>query len=110
MKTKIVTCIYNNLYGTKFGGRINREFHYMNSVKSILKMTDADFVLYTAEEEVENLTHHLGEYKNLTIKTYNLANHYWKDKFTQYKDFENAKTSDRCLEFTGLMPVYHILD
>jgi hypothetical protein len=98
MRTKIVTCIYSNLYGTKFGGRINRGYHYINSVRSMLKMTDADFVLYTAEEEVENLTNYLGEYENLTIKTYDLGNHYWKDKFEQYKDFEDAKTSDRCLE------------
>jgi hypothetical protein len=98
MKTKIVTCIYGKLHGTKFGGRINRGYHYINSVISMLKMTDADFTLYTSEEEFNEINGYLGKYENLTIKTYDLNNHYWKDKFEQYKDFDDAKKSDRCLE------------
>ena len=37
MKTKIVTAIYDNLFGSDLGGRINRGGHYRHSLKSLLK-------------------------------------------------------------------------
>ena len=55
MKTKIVTAIYDNLFGSDLGGRINRGGHYRHSLRSLLKMNDADFVCYTSEEEIEDL-------------------------------------------------------
>jgi hypothetical protein len=57
MKTKIITAIYDNLFGSDLGGRINRGGHYRYSLRSLLKMTDADFVCYTSEEEIEDLKH-----------------------------------------------------
>ena len=55
MKVKFITAIYSNLNGTKFGGRQSRGGHYRYSLLSLLKMTDADFLCYTNQEEFDDL-------------------------------------------------------
>ena len=55
MSVKFITCIYGDLYGTELGGRPSRFGHYMNSLLSLLKMTDADFVCYTSTREIDRL-------------------------------------------------------
>ena len=55
MKTKIVTSIYSDLHGSDLGGRPSRGGHYRYSLRTLLKMTDADFVCYTSKTELESL-------------------------------------------------------
>ena len=55
MKTKFITAIYSDLYGTELGGRSNRYHHYRWSLLSLLKMTDADFVCYTSDREYNDV-------------------------------------------------------
>ena len=55
MKIKIMTSIYSDLYGSDMGGRPGRKDHYRFSLLSLLKMTQADFVCYTSERELESL-------------------------------------------------------
>ena len=55
MSVKFITSIYSDLYGTEFGGRPNRGGHYRYSLLSLLKMTDADFLCYTSDREIESL-------------------------------------------------------
>lgn len=103
MKTKFITSIYSNLYGTKFGGRPSRNNHYKWSLLSLMKMTDADFVCYTSQEEIQNLYDFFHVQNNisssqLTFKVFDLENHNFKELFLEYKDYENAKKSDRCIE------------
>jgi hypothetical protein len=98
MKTKVVSAIYCKLHNTKFGGRPSRGYHYIHSLKSLLKMNEADFVVYTSEEEYDDVKGHLGEHANLTLKIFDLENHNWKELFDQYKDYEEAKRGDRCIE------------
>jgi hypothetical protein len=103
MKTKFVTAIYSDLYGTKFGGRIGRRDHYRWSLLSLLKMTDADFVCYTSENEYDSLIqffyneNNIDE-KKLRLKIFNLENNDVKDLILKWKDFNQTKTSDRCIE------------
>ena len=54
-KVKFITAIYTDLYGTEYGGRLSRGGHYRWSLLSLLKMTDADFLCYTSERELESL-------------------------------------------------------
>ena len=68
MKTKIVTAIYDNLFGSDLGGRINRGGHYRHSLRSLLKMNDADFVCYTSEEEIEDLKKFFYVDNNILMK------------------------------------------
>ena len=103
MKTKIVTAIYSDLYGTKFGGRIGRRDHYRWSLLSLLKMTDADFVCYTSENEYESLieffyNENKVDKEKLKFKIFNLENNNVKEVILKWKDFKSTKTSDRCIE------------
>jgi hypothetical protein len=103
MLVKFITAIYGNLHGTDFGGRPGRSGHYKWSLLSLLKMTDADFVCYTSEEEYDGLCdffyteNHINSNK-LKIVKFNLSEHYFSDLFKEYKDIEGAKRGDRCIE------------
>lgn len=103
MKTKIITAIYSDLYGTDLGGRPSRGGHYRYSLKTLLKMTNADFVCYTSNEEIESLRnffygeHNISEDK-LTIKSSDLRNFSLTTKINNIKNIEETKKSDRCVE------------
>lgn len=103
MKTKIVTAIYSNLHGTELGGRPSRGGHYRYSLRTLLKMTDADFVCYTSTDELESLKtffyseNHISENK-LTFKTFDLTNFILTEKINKLKNVEETKHSDRCVE------------
>ena len=102
-KVKFITCIFSNLYGTKWGGRPNRWGHYKWSLLSLLKMTDADFVCYTSAEEYGELYKFYYERHNISkdkfqIKVWNLEDTRYLEQIHSIKDFESAKRGDRCIE------------
>ena len=103
MKIKFITAIYSDLYGTEFGGRIGRKDHYRESLLSLLKMTNADFVCYTSERDYDYLKdfYHnkngIPENK-LQLVIYDISNTKFKDLINKYKDVEQTKKSDRCIE------------
>ena len=103
--TAIVTCFYTNLHGTKYGGRSDRENHYLHSLASLLKITNADFIIYCdpiQEPMLKEFFEPLAKSK-LTIYRYSLEDFYMKNLFEQYKDFEFASTiSQRCQEIQYL--------
>jgi hypothetical protein len=103
MSTKIVTSIYSDLHGTDLGGRASRGSHYRYSLKTILKMTDADFVCYTSENEIESLKDFFYVQNNipenkLIFKVFDLRNFSLTEKINKIKNVEEVKASDRCVE------------
>jgi hypothetical protein len=103
MSVKIITSIYSDLHGTDFGGRPNRGGHYRWSLLSLLKMSDADFICYTSQKELDDLenffyTENNVDRNKLKIVVYDLNNHYFLNLFKKYKNYENAKLGDRCIE------------
>jgi hypothetical protein len=103
MKTKIVTAIYDNLFGSDLGGRINRGGHYKYSLRSLLKMSDADFVCYTSEGEIDELKKFFYVDCNvspekLIIKTFDLRNFEFTEKINKIKNLVETQKSDRCVE------------
>lgn len=103
MKVKFVTCIYNNLYGSEYGGRPGRSVHYLYSLLNILNITDAKFVLYTAPHEYQEMVNFFHNHKNiskeqLTIKSFDLKESWYFDKIRSNKDLDKIKTIDRCYE------------
>jgi hypothetical protein len=103
MKVKILTCIYSDLSGTEMGGRHSRGGHYRFSLLSLLKMSDADFLCYTSDREFESLKKFFYEEnqispEKLEIKVFDLKQTKHEPLFQKYKDYESAKTGDRCLE------------
>lgn len=105
MKIKILTCIYSNLHMTKLGGRSNRDMHYRMSLLSLLKMSNADFICYTSEQEIKNLETFFYNQNNinknkLKLVVYDLEDHYFLELFKKHKDYDFClnRGSDHCLE------------
>ena len=102
-KVKFITAIYNDLFGTEFGGRINRFFHYRWSLVSLLRMTNADFICYTSEREKDELCDFFYNKNNISkeqlkIVEFDLNNKKGIEFIDEYKNIEDIKKSDRCLE------------
>jgi len=101
-KIKIVTCIYNNLHGTIFGGRTGRINHYLYSLISLLKMNNADFVVYTSAEEIEKLKDAVKEINNtdvnIVFKKFDLFSTKYFDKIHSHKNYQEVTKSDRSFE------------
>ncbi len=103
MSVKFITCIYGDLYGTELGGRPSRFGHYLNSLLSLLKMTDADFVCYTSTRELDKLKNFFYVENNISedklkFELSNLRTTRYESLLQKYKNYESAKTSDRCFE------------
>lgn len=103
MSVKFITSIYSDLYGTEFGGRINRGSHYRYSLLSLLKMTDADFLCYTSDRELESLfkffyDEHKISSEKLKFQVFDISQTKFNDLINQYKNVEETKKSDRCIE------------
>ena len=103
MKTKIITAIYSNLHGTELGGRNGRQGHYFWSLLSLLKMTDADFICYTSDDEYDKLVDFFYVENNINPEKikfvkFDLKQNEFSDLIGQYKDYEGTKTGDRCIE------------
>jgi GR25 family glycosyltransferase involved in LPS biosynthesis len=102
-KVKFITAIYSNLNGTELGGRPNRHGHYRWSLLSILKMSDADFICYTSNEEFNDLEKFFYDENNvdrkkLQIVKFDLQSNEFSEIIKKYKDVEGIKRGDRCIE------------
>ena len=103
MRVKFITCIYSDLYGTDLGGRHCRHHHYRFSLLSLLKMTNADFLCYTSDREIESLKsffyieNEVSETK-LTFEIFDLNNSKFNVLINSIKNIEETKKSDRCIE------------
>jgi len=102
-KIKFITSIYSDLHGTEYGGRPSRGGHYRWSLLSLLKMTDADFLCYTSDREIESLKEFFYIENNvsqdiLKFQVFDLSETKFKDLIKKYKNVDESKNSDRCLE------------
>jgi hypothetical protein len=103
MKIKFITAIYSKLAGSDLGGRDGRGGHYRYSLLSLLKMTDADFVCYTSEDEIYDLEMFYYHENNipkdkLKFVVFDLYETKFKDLINHTKDLESTRKSDRCIE------------
>jgi hypothetical protein len=98
-KNLLVTCVYNNLYNSSLGGRINRTSHYTKSLATITKMNQ-DIVVYTSEEDKNILLQNdtiksYDKIKFIIFDLYSDKNHnYYQSKKRELNQFN----SDRCYE------------
>lgn len=103
MNTLLITCIYNNLYGTEFGGRPSRSEHYRHSLLNILNLQPTKVVCFTSSEEINSLKSFFYDknsinFNLLEFKIFDLKNTKYYDLIHSKKDLEERKTSDRCYE------------
>ena len=102
-KIKFITAIYSNLHGTELGGRPNRGGHYRYSLLSLLKMSNANFICYTSEEELNGLEQFFYDQSNISkdklqFVIFNLNNNEFSELIHRHKDIESIKRGDRCIE------------
>jgi len=103
MKVKILTCIYSDLSLLNMGGRSHRKDHYRFSLLSLMKMSNADFLCYTSEREIEDLKnffyilHNVSEEK-LKFEVYDLTNSDYADVLNPLKELSDKFVSDRSYE------------
>ena len=101
MKTKIVSAVYFDLYGTDLGGRPGRNDHYLYSLNSIMGTNTAQFIIYTNDKNKvdEFFTQYypdkLSRYSSIEYDLYNTE---YKDKINQKKNLLETRKSDRCIE------------
>lgn len=103
MKTLVYTSIYTNLWGTEFGGRPSREYHYKASLFNILNIKPSKVICFTSKEELENLENYFYKEKKvdqnlLEFKIFNLKETKYFDKIRSKKNIEMMKQNDRCFE------------
>jgi len=103
MRVKFITSIYSDLFGTDLGGRHSRHGHYRFSLLSLLKMTNADFLCYTSDRELESLKtffyveNNISEDK-LKFEIFDLYNSKFSTLINSLKNIEETKKNDRCIE------------
>jgi hypothetical protein len=103
MSIKIITCIYSDLSGTEFGGRASRGGHYRWSLLSLLKITDADFLCYTSDRELESLKtffyidNNISEDK-LKFEVFDISQTKFSQLINEVKNVDDIKRGDRCVE------------
>jgi hypothetical protein len=59
-KITFVTCIYDDLFGTEFGGRVNPSRKYLYGIESALKM-NCPFVIFTWEKDIQRISEYYKE-------------------------------------------------
>jgi hypothetical protein len=98
-----MTSIYSDLYGSELGGRDGRKDHYRFSLLSLLKMSQADFICYTSDREINDLkeffyvTHNVSE-DRLKFILFDLKTNEYSELINSVKDIEGIKKSDRCYD------------
>jgi len=103
MRIKFITCLYSDLYGTDLGGRPSRHHHYRHSLLSLLKMTNADFLCYTSDRELDSLKsffyieNEVSENK-LKFEIFDLNNSKFSTSINSIKNVDETKKNDRCIE------------
>ena len=103
MRVKIITSIYSDLSSLNMGGRSHRKDHYRFSLLSLLKMSQADFLCYTSEREIEDLknffykTYNISE-ERLKFEVYDLLKSDYSDVLNPLKELSDKFVSDRSYE------------
>lgn len=69
---------------------------------SLMKMNNAHFVLYTSPEEYNDLKEEFKEYSDLEIISHSLTDSPFQSLIQKYKNYEESKASDRCVEIQYL--------
>lgn len=116
--TIFVTCIYNNLSRTKFGGRNHRNERYLSSIK-ILSNMDVPIICYTSSSDYDEVSGFLNNNNitNVTLKIKELSDIVYHTKIQTIKSespeqYSDLFWSERCVElmFGKLIMINEIID
>jgi hypothetical protein len=84
---KFITAIYNGLHGTKFGGRLNRDRHYLYSIKCLAGM-GVDIICYTTKVDSFNIQEYLtkNNITNVELRIFDLEKMKHHSKIQKLKE------------------------
>lgn len=100
MKTAFVTCLYDNLINTKFGGRPNRFGRYTESLKAIADC-NVDIFCFISNTHLEQLKNIFVDKKNVTFIVQELDEFLYHDRIQELKntvDRNDVYWQHRCVE------------
>lgn len=106
---KIVTAIYNNLFDTVYGGRLNRERHYLYSLRCLANI-GVDIVCYTSKKDLDDIQKYLDDKNitNVTLKIFELNEYQHHNKIMDIKKLNHDRYAldnvwvTRCVEIMWL--------
>lgn len=103
MKCLIYTCIYNDLWGTEFGGRPSRKEHYKYSLLNILNLNADKFVCFTSENDLNELELFFYSQERISrdklrFIVFDLRDSKYFQEISKNKKMDIIKKSDRCHE------------
>lgn len=103
MKTLLYTAIYNDLYGSEYGGRPSRKIHYNYSLLNILNLKADKYLCYTQQSDIEDLKNWFYIENNISpdlleFKIEELRDFKYKKQLDKLKNPEEIKKIDRCYE------------
>lgn len=106
---KFVTAIYNGLHHSDFGGRLNRDFHYLYSLRCLAQM-GVEIICYTTFVDKHQIEEYLGKYliKNVQFKIFELSSLKYHRDITRIKKLNSIEYANdniwvhRCVELMWL--------
>jgi hypothetical protein len=112
--TVLVTCMYNGLSETCFGGRNNRDKDYRESLATIARSSDLPIICFVSAEELpihqsffEGRPHHIT-WVTLELKDIPHSNEIQKIKFDHSEDYTDFYWKQRCVEI--MWGKFHMLE
>lgn len=110
---KFITAIYNGLNQTIYGGRLNRDRHYLYSLRCLSNLK-SDIVCYTQSEDKEYIEEYLNNHKinNIELREYNLHDISYHEDIQKIKKINTQLYSldnvweQRCVELMWLKIIW----
>ena len=83
---KFITAIYNKLHGTEYGGRLNRDRHYLYSLKCLAGM-GVDIICYTSSNDIQDIEDYLALHNinNIQLKVFELSDFEYHERIQEIK-------------------------
>lgn len=99
-KKVFVSAIFDNLHGSDLGGRPSRGEHYRYSLKSLMKMSEAKFYIFSndIESHTQFLKEKIDTNTEYKLYEYNLRTTEYASKINSIKNVQEARSSFRCIE------------
>lgn len=101
---KFITAIFNNLHGSKFGGRLNRDRHYTYSIRTLANMGQ-QIICYIAKADMPYVQEYLTKHNvtNIEFREYDLESFEYHQKIQEIKEInKEAYLQDNVWEYRSV--------
>ena len=111
--TLLVTCMYNGLAGSRYGGRLNRDAFYRESLATIARASQLPILCFVSAEELESHQRFFASRPHqITWATFELAefphsNDIQRIKSQEFERYSSIEWQERCVEI--MWGKFHLL-